>query len=198
MSEGAASESRIRHEKVLRAVTDIAGYRRGLVKAVREFADEAVWVGRWVEDERAEDNLIAAVERQFERIVNAWQDDVFDVLEREAAARGMAPKPPTGAEDADRWIEDALVIGLIDASPGPGQAPGRWDRQVLLGFMDRSRPDVLRPFVDVRKLFQHAYTGAADEAKGRYVWATIHALLRAVPAVTGDIESALATLWPDA
>ena len=178
-------------------MTATAGYRRGLLHALRSFAGEEDWARRWVESGRGEDNAIAAVERQFERIVNAWQDEIFDVIEAEAAVQGMTPNTPRGADDADRWIREAIELGLLAESPGKGQAPGRWDRHVMLGFMDASRPTDLRPTANVRQLFQHRYSEAGDDERAREVWRAIHQLLAVFPAIATDIERAVARLWPD-
>jgi hypothetical protein len=189
--------ARARHQKVLRAVTAIARYRRGLLNALQSFDGEDDWTRRWVETSHGEDNDIAAVERQFERIVNAWQDEIFDVIEAEATAQDLTPEAPRSADDADRWIQDAIDLGLLTKSPGKGQAPGRWGRHVLLGFMDPATPAALRPTADVRQLFQHRYTEADDADHGREVWQAIQQLLAVFPDIATDIEGALARLWPD-
>jgi hypothetical protein len=194
---GGAASGRGRQVKVLRAVVAVAGFRRGLVNGLAGYADEDEWASRWIQSRRGEDNDIAAVERQFERIVNAWQDEIFDVLEDEAAERGLTPKPPRGQADSKRWVQDAIDLGVLTQPPADGQAPGRWDRLVLLGFMDPSRPPALRVTANVRQLFQHRYTQVEDEAHGRDVWQAMQELLQTFPGIAADIDAALTRLWPE-
>ena len=194
---GPVSPSSIRQRKVLRAVTRVAGFRRGLERAVPEGEDEQAWLRRWLDPAQEQDNTLAAIERQYERIVNAWQDEIFDVFEQEAAAQGLVPVPPvlSDAADARRWTREAVEFGLV-AKDTEGRIPGRWRRQVLYGFLSPELELPLRTLCAVRQVFAHRYTDADDEHRGRRVWVDLQELRAIFPRVSADIERAVDKLWP--
>jgi hypothetical protein len=191
------SKSMARQEKLLRAMGQVNGYHGGMRKGMLVFGDEEAWVTRWLADTRAEDNDIAAMERQFERIINEWQDTVFDVIEVEAAAQGKAPRPPRDAGDAARWSQEALAMGLIAALPAnANETPNRWERQVLLGHLDPQQAADLAPMSRIRQLFSHRHSEADDEAQARHIWAQIQRLDRLVAEIADEVDDALKALWP--
>jgi len=188
--------SLVRQDRILRAVARIASFRRGLEEALRAVEDEEDWIRRWLAPKQAEDLVLAAVERQYERIVNALQDEVFDVLEAEAVTRQLAPVAPKHGdpEEADRWTEQSLALRLIAEPPRRGEVPGRWVRASLLGFLS---PELAGPLRELSN-FTHRYTRADDEEHGRDVWASLESLQELSPQIATDIDRALASLWPRA
>jgi hypothetical protein len=182
---------------VLKAAGLVEQSQNALQRKIKEFGDEETWVKRWVAAGRLQDDDIAAIERYFERIINAWQDEVFDALEQEAAGKGLTPKPPTGPLDGERWSQDAREQELIPKlADDPKQAPNRWRRQVLIGILQDSDVKDLVPLANVRQLFSHRYTESDDEAKGRLVWKRMDELDKLVPVIAGRIGTALDKFWP--
>jgi hypothetical protein len=191
--------SQRRRDRIARSQAAIAGYLRGLETAVDEIGDQEAFIARWLAAARAEDNGLAALERQFERIVNEWQDAIFDSIEREAAEQGSAPEPPEHGrpDDADRWNAAALQMGVISSAAAPGEAPGRWPRYALLGFIGDGMVGNLRDLSAVRQLFSHRYSQAEDDEKGREVWTAIDQLRELVPEVTRAAHEMVERLWPE-
>jgi hypothetical protein len=192
------SLSDIRQERVLRAVTRVAGFRRGLEVALEAIPDEEAWLARWLAPEQEADLLLAAIERQYERVINALQDEIFDVLEAEAASQGKAPAPPVRGDeqDAARWLSEAVRLGLIEQPAKNAQTPGRWERHVIFGWLSSELATTLRDLSYSRQVFAHRYTRVDDAERGRDLWGSIDELRASFPRISDDIDRAIAELWP--
>jgi hypothetical protein len=190
--------SQVRHERILASVARISRFSRGLDRAIEQIGGKEAWLRRWSAPDQEEDLLVAALERQYERIVNALQDEVIDLLEAEAVDRGLAPRPPraTDLEEASRWNREAVALRLISDAPNPDEAPGRWRRAALLGWLSSSTALALRDLVRSRQLFAHRYVGASGEQHGADVWADAHALRALLPQVSRELRLAVERLWP--
>jgi hypothetical protein len=116
------------------------------------------------------------------------------------APQGLALAPPLRAirSSPDRWSREAFELELVTHTPRPGEAPGRWRREALLGLITPQLANPLRELSSARQIFAHRYTRAGDDEHGRDVWASVQSLVSISPRVSADIERALERLWPHA
>lgn len=204
-NQGAASNpprgdsSARNYQKVMKALKLAHNSQTALRRSRDGFGSEGNFVQHWAADPDKQDPDIAAFERFYERIINAWQDEIFDVLERELASRNELPKPPSSnhPDEQRRWSEEAVELGLVGPPPS-ADAPGRWARQVLAGVLEEADRENLYRFVEYRQLFAHKYTELEDAQHAHVIWKRAGQLDDFVPVIADRVEKVIDRLWPDA
>jgi hypothetical protein len=136
----------------------------------RHYPDEDSFVADWTSTEFEAQERIAALERFYERIVNAL-NQVVDDAEGELDEEGKLPK----------------------ASPAKrGQEPGRWQRLADYGALPAEHVDPMRRLIGKRNIFQKEYDTLGAEA-GADIFDEAKEFARLLPKVIPSIRN-----WADA
>ena len=131
----------------------------------RHYPDEGSFVADWTSTEFEAQERIAALERFYERIVNALNQVVDDA---------------EGALDENG--------GLSETSPVKrGQPPGRWQRLADYGALPAEHVDPMRRLIGKRNIFQKEYDTLGAEA-GADIFDEAKEFARLVPKVIPSIR----------
>jgi hypothetical protein len=110
----------------------------------RHYPDEQSFVEDWTSAEFEAQERIAALERFFERIVNAL-NQIVDDAERALREGGELPDLPP---------------------PKRGRELGRWERLAAYGALPRELVEPMRRLIGQRNIFQKEYDTLGPEAGG--------------------------------
>lgn len=139
------------------------------MEAIAEFEDRDRFVERWFSDDPKHVNRIAAVERDYEKIVNSLHG-LIDLCEQEEAAQGPQ------RDDVSREM-------------------GRWRRVAARTYVSHTLADRLIELCDTRNVFQHEYPDLEPE-KGLEVWDHVDEMLQRLPKAMTGLEKWIHRLWP--
>jgi uncharacterized protein YutE (UPF0331/DUF86 family) len=142
--------------------------RRALGNALSKFADRDAFDRAWSSEDPEDVNLVAAVERAYENLINAL-NEVIDLAEGEAIRRGEMGGPET-------------------------QGASRWERVHAAGLTSKRRFEEMRRLSGMRRVLQHGYAGTSGTGPDAYDAA--EDLLQALPGVVRDLERWVNRLWP--
>lgn len=136
----------------------------------RHYPDTDSFVAGWTSAEFDAQERIAALERFYERIVNAL-NQIVDDTERVLADDGKLPEPSLAK---------------------PGEEPGRWHRLAAYGALAVENVDAMRRLIGKRNIFQKEYDTLGAEA-GADIFDEAKEFGRLLPKVIPSIRS-----WVDA
>jgi hypothetical protein len=136
----------------------------------RHYPDEETFVSDWTSTEFEAQERIAALERFYERIVNAL-NQIVDDTEKTFDEDGDLPEP---------------------SAPVRGQEPGRWQRLADYEALPVKYVDAMRRLIGKRNLFQKEYDTLGAEA-GADVFDDAKEFSRLLPKVVPSIRN-----WVDA
>jgi hypothetical protein len=132
----------------------------------RHYPDEETFVADWTSSEFEAQERIAALERFYERIVNAL-NQIVDDTEKTLEEDGDLPEP---------------------SAPVRGQEPGRWQRLMDYEVLPAKHVDAMRRLIGKRNLFQKEYDTLGAEA-GADVFGDAREFSRLLPKVIPSIRN---------
>lgn len=136
----------------------------------RHYPDKEAFVDDWTSTEFEAQERIAALERFYERIVNAL-NQIVDDAERALDDDGELPEPSASVR---------------------GQEPGRWQRLADYGALPTEHVDALRRLIGKRNLFQKEYD-TLGAAAGADVFDDAREFSRLLPKVIPSIRNWVGT-----
>jgi hypothetical protein len=135
----------------------------------RHYPDEDSFVADWTSTEFEAQERIAALERFYERIVNAL-NQIVDDAEGALGGDGEPPETPPAKR---------------------GQPPGRWQRLAGYGALPAEHVDPMRRLIGKRNIFQKEYDTLGAEA-GADIFGEAKEFARLLPKVMPPIRE-----WAD-
>jgi uncharacterized protein YutE (UPF0331/DUF86 family) len=136
----------------------------------RHYPDSDSFVEDWTSAEFEAQERIAALERFYERIVNALNQIV---------------------DDTERALDETDELPEIAAAK-PGEEPGRWQRLADYGALPAEHTEAMRRLIGKRNIFQKEYDTLGPEA-GADVFDDAREFSRLLPKVIPPIRR-----WVDA
>jgi len=165
------AERSVRRKRLSQRLTLVESNYDDLEESLRRhYPDEDSFVADWTSTEFEAQERIAALERFYERIVNALNQIVDDA----EGALGEDGEPPAAP------------------SAKPGRPPGRWQRLAGYGALPAKHVDPMRRLIGKRNIFQKEYDTLGAEA-GADIFGEAKEFARLLPRVVPSIRE-----WADA
>jgi uncharacterized protein YutE (UPF0331/DUF86 family) len=170
-ADGPDTGRSVRRKRLSQRLTLIESNYKDLKESLRRhYPDEDSFVADWTSTEFEAQERIAALERFYERIVNALNQVV---------------------DDAEKTLDENGE--LPGASPvKQGQEPGRWQRLAGYGALPAEHVDSMRRLIGKRNIFQKEYDTLGAEA-GAEIFGEAKEFARLLPKVIPPISN-----WVDA
>lgn len=167
--------------RVVKHIEEIAEQRDSFDRVSAKLTEErfvAAWSRAGTPDEI---DLKGSLERAYEQMINDLHG-MLELVEGEAHRCGLIPDPSLAIRAGNNpgaWWAAATAVGVDISRSSQGQAPGRWRRLALYGYIEHRLATSLTAWSDSRDLLQHAYAQRTT-ARGEQVWAVMHSLRREV------------------
>lgn len=165
-TDSSAAGRSVRRKRLSQRLTLIESNYDDLKESLRRhYPDEDSFIADWTSTEFEAQERIAALERFYERIVNALNQVV---------------------DDAEGGLDENGELPA--ASPAkPGREPGRWQRLADYGTLPAEHVDPMRRLIGKRNIFQKEYDSLGAEA-GADIFGEAKEFARLLPKVIPSIR----------